>query len=44
MPTAVVSQSFAKAFQADEGFTASTVSFDTLVSMVTVPLLILLIG
>ena len=38
MPTAVVSQTFAGAFDADEGLAAATVSMTTLLSGVTIPL------
>ncbi len=38
MPTAVASQSFAAAFNADEQLAAAAVSFSTLASLVTIPL------
>ncbi|MFW6252940.1 MAG: AEC family transporter [bacterium] len=38
MPTAIASQSFAAAFNADEQLAAATVSFSTLASLLTIPL------
>lgn len=44
MPTAVVSQSFAKAFEADASISAASVSLSTLLAVLTVPLLVLILG
>lgn len=43
MPTAIISQTFAREFDADETMTAGIVSFDTILAMVTVPMTILLL-
>ncbi|MFP4206405.1 MAG: AEC family transporter [Spirochaetaceae bacterium] len=43
MPSAVASQTFAKAFDADSAVSASSVSLTTLLAVVTVPLLMLLL-
>lgn len=44
LPSAVVSQAFAKAFDADAALSASSVSLSTLLSAVTVPLIVLILG
>lgn len=44
MPTAVASQAFARAFDADSSVSASSVSLSTLLMPVTVPTLALLLG
>lgn len=44
MPTAVASQSFAAAFNADEQLAAAAVSFSTLASLVTIPVWIYLLA
>lgn len=44
MPTAIASQSFAAAFNADEQLAAAAVSFSTLASLVTIPLWIHLLS
>lgn len=44
MPTAIATQSFAKAFDADSAVSASSVSLSTLLAVVTVPALVVLLG
>ena len=39
-PTAIISYTFAKEFNADEKLAGSIVSFSTLLSMVTIPMII----
>jgi predicted permease len=44
MPTAVATQTFAKAFDADSSVSASGVSLSTLLAVGTVPVLVLILG
>lgn len=44
MPTAVASQTFARAFGADEGVSASSISLSTLLAMVSIPAVVLALG
>ena len=44
MPTAVASQTFARAFEADSSVSASSVSLSTLLAVVTVPVLVVVLG
>jgi predicted permease len=44
MPTAIATQSFAKAFDADASVSASSVSLSTLLAAASIPLLVLLLG
>jgi predicted permease len=44
MPTAVASFVFAKELKADEKYTVSQVGFSTLVSLITIPILIMILG
>jgi hypothetical protein len=44
MPSAVATQTFAKAFDADSSVSASSVSLSTLLAVVSVPALVLILG
>ena len=44
MPTAVATQTFARAFDADSSVSASSVSLSTLLAVVTVPVLVVMLG
>jgi predicted permease len=44
MPTAVATQTFARAFDADSSVSASSVSLTTLLAVVTVPALVVVLG
>ncbi len=44
MPTAVATQTFARAFDADSSVSASSVSLTTLLAVVTVPVLVVVLG
>lgn len=44
MPTAVATQTFARAFEADSSTSASSVSLSTLLAVITVPVLVVILG